>query len=215
MIGRPWWRNHIGAMSAVAAVALTGCSAGQPNDATQVVAAVARAQIVGNRPVCIDRATHGEPLAVFRTMLPAPDPARRPLAWHPSGPLRQGQKIPTRALVADELRDAHIVLAEPDQDGEPLPAPTQLQLNAYAVQLSKLEADKTVRVPAESQLRPRWWLVNRLDPNCRVPVTVSDPVLARDMAFVSVTAGHFGTLYAVQRSPSGWTPIAKWSDWLY
>lgn len=196
-------------------LALGGCAAGAASDATQVVGAVAQLQAADGRRICLDRTTRGEPLAIFRTMLPAPNPARRPLGWRTPGPLMPSASITNRQLVADEFRDQHVVLPEHGQTAPELAFEAQWQLNGLARRMANVAGDKDVAIPDGAKVQPRWWIRNRLDPGCDMPYTISNPVLAQNIAFVSVTAGHQGTIYAVQRDKGVWKPIAKWSNWLY
>ncbi len=205
---------------AVAACATAGCGAvdGTSTDEQQVNAQLLKVLTTPGKRICVDRGTYGEPLAIFRTMLPAPDPARRPLYWTPPGPLQDGRVLSRSELVGLELGDKRVRLPEHAQDPNRLPFITQTQLNALAREASLITADSDVRL-RETPLAPRatvrWWVRNRLDSSCDPIYTVSKPVFLHDVAFLSVTAGHQGSTYAFHRKAGQWAAVAKWSTWLY
>lgn len=203
-----------------ALLALPGCGSGPAggDDAARINQALLRTLTSGGERICVDGKAYGEPLAIFRTMLPAPDPARRPLGWHPPSPLREGPSLTGRQLADAEFRGERIVLPERAQGKDKLPQIQQVQLNGIAKEASLMRPLQDVgldRSPAAPLAKVRWWVLNRLDRSCGPVHTVSKPVIYRDMAFVSVTAGHQGTTYAFRNAASAWTPVAKWSTWLY
>lgn len=203
---------------ALAIAALGGCASAPADDAERINALLLQVLTSRGERICVDSKTYGEPLAVFRAMLPAPDPARRPLGWHPPGPLREGPSLTGRQLAAQELRGERIVLPERAQTKDQLPAVEQVQLNGAAREASLMAPQTGVGLrasPAAPRATVRWWPLNRLDRSCGPVHTVSKPVVFRDLAFVSVTAGHQGTTYAFREVGPAWRPIAKWSTWLY
>ncbi|MEG3174722.1 hypothetical protein U1872_00655 [Sphingomonas sp. RB3P16] len=170
------------------------------------------------KPVCIDGRTRGKPLAIFRTMMVAPDPARGRLEWFAPQPLRPEGMLSAQQLFDDQIRADHIVLNKPQQAARTLSNALQGQLNSAAAQLS-LDQDETRVTISETAAAPlaksRWWIRNRVDTACSPIYTASNPVVAKNVAFVSVTAGHWGTTYAFHKQAAGWSPVAQWTNWLY
>lgn len=213
------WRGRAVRIAAAAGLALTldGCSA--PADSAPIMTAVLRTLTADGRTVCIDRAVRGEPLAIFRTMASAPDPARRPLSWYPPRPLRPDQDLSMKRLFSDEFSGQRTVLRRPRTDGsQPLALAERRRLNAAALRLSyadPYDGAVVANSPTAPKAKARWWLVNRLDRGCDVVYTASRPAIGADVAFVSVLGGHWGTTYAVERKGGRWDVTAKWSDWLY
>ncbi len=167
--------------------------------------------------VCIDSRTRGEPLAIYRTMTLAPDPARRPLVWRPPTAIGSGDQLTGRELVNSQFSGLHPVLPEPSADVPPLPAMEQMQLNALARQLSARETRRvSLDMPAKStKARIRWWAINRFDQSCTILVRLSNPVIAGNNGFVSVVSGHWGATFAMRRTGKDWKVVARWTDWLY
>ncbi len=201
----------------LAALAVAGCSS---RDATApVMEAVLKTLTSDGRPICLDSGTSGEPLAIFRTMMRAPDPSRQPLAWYPPGPLRPDQNLSLGRLIDDEFRDGRAVLRRPDAaSATPLPATEQRRLNAAALRLVNLQSERGTSVPNSSATpgaKARWWVSNRMDGACKPVYTLSHPVVMDDIAFVTVLAGHWGTTYALERKGGNWSATARWSNWLY
>ncbi|WP_375401956.1 hypothetical protein [uncultured Sphingomonas sp.] len=170
------------------------------------------------RRICVDAKTYGEPLGIFRTMLPAPDPAKRPLGWFPPRPLEFGPSLGARQLVDVELRGERVVLPERSQPRDRLPVTRQVQLNSLAADGALMTPHGSTSFrsnPAAPRATVRWWPLNRFDSKCGPVYTFSKPVVFRGAAFVTVTAGHRGSTYAFSESGAGWAPVAKWSTWLY
>lgn len=197
-----------------------GCQAdaGERDDNRQISAGLFRVLTSQGKAICVDAATHGEPLAIFRSMIPAPDPARRPLIWSRPAPLENGRTLTGRELVDDEFGDGRLVLPERTSASGVLSVTAQVQLNALARTASMMSSDSSARLnpaPDAPLAKVRWWIRNRFDANCGPPYTVSKPIIMRDVAFVSVTAGHRGSTYAFHKVKAVWQPVAKWSTWLY
>lgn len=206
--------------SAFGALALAGCQAGADarDDAGLINAQLLKLLTSDGRSICVDGKTVGEPLAIFRTMLPAPDPARRPLGWHVPSPLDIGPSLRVGRLANQELRGERIVLPEREQTKDFLPAVEQVQLNGLAREASVMTPDSGVGVentPEAPRAAVRWWPLNRLRSGCGPIYTVSKPVTFRGHGFVTVTAGHRGTTYVFRKTGDAWAPYAKWSTWLY
>lgn len=202
-----------------ALLVLAGCAASDARtDESQINDALLKTLTAGGKAICVDSGTFGEPLAVFRTMIVAPEAVRRLLHWSVPEPLRPGRLLSGRELVNGELRDDPSTLPEFRQDQAHLPvlAETQLNMLARATALIEPEQGVTVHpVPDAPLAVVRWWPFNRLDPRCDYVHSVSKPVIRRSIAFVTVTAAHQGTTYAFQKGAAGWSTIAKWSNWLY
>lgn len=209
---------------AFAGLALTGCSSHPPqpaDDTTLVVRSLLSVLTADGKPTCIDARTRGEPLAIFQRMMAAPDPSRRPLAWYPPQPLRPAAAS-SLSLSPDALSSGRVEprprLATSQSTARSLPHLLQSQINAAAMKLSLYDTrdhivlDNWANAPLA---RVRWWVRNRLDSGCSAIYTVSTPVVARNVAFVSVAASHTGTTYAFRKQGTSWTPIAQWADWLY
>ncbi len=204
----------------LAAALLHGCAPWDRTsaDERQVNGALLALLTTPGKRICVDAATYGEPLAVFGAMLPAPDPARRPLYWRPPEALDPGRVLTNRDLVDVELRKEQVILPERPQTAPRLPLTVQQQLNGLAAQAAVMEADRGVRLdgtPAAPLATVRWWVRNRLDPSCGPIYTVSKPVFVENTAFLSVTAAHQGSTYAFRKTGTRWVPFAKWSTWLY
>jgi hypothetical protein len=199
---------------------LTSCGVSSPvrSDAEQVSQALLKTLTADGETICVDSTTQGEPLAIFRTMLTAPDPARRPLEWHEPGPLNAGREVTGRQLVAAEFRGEHLQLPEYGTAENALPALLQMRLNALARAVAFIPSDAPTSVKGNAEVpnaRVRWWVSNRLDRSCGPIYTLSKPIVVRDVAFVSVMAGHEGTIYALRKADRVWAPLAKWTNWLY
>lgn len=187
------------------------------DDERQVNVLLLKVLTSGGKPICVNSTTYGEPLAIFRTMLPAPVPARRPLGWSSPAPLYEGRYLTGQELVGSELNGDRIVLPEHAVPKDRLSVIEQIQLNDWAKQASfaaTYPAVSLTSTPEAPLARVRWWLWNRLDTSCRPIYTVSKPVIFRNMAFVSVTAAHQGSTWAFRKDGNAWAAYAKWSNWL-
>lgn len=201
-------------------IALAACSppATVPDEPAKVVDALLGVLSSDGRRVCVDSRTQGKPLAVFSTMIVAPTASRRPLRWQVPKPLRPPGALSNRELYDDEFARARVLLEKPVNARDVLPPAEQLQLNSAARSLAAVGDAERVPI-ANTAKRPlilaRWWLANRVRPICVPHFTISNPVVARDIAFVSVTGGHWGTTYAFRKRGDGWAPHAQWTTWLY
>ncbi|WP_174284550.1 hypothetical protein [Sphingomonas bacterium] len=214
-LNRRHWR--VAALAAVLAGTVSCSNASDMSNDQRINDALLRTLTSKNAAICVDSGTYGEPLAIFRTMLVAPYPVRRMLHWSTPDPLRVGRSLSDRELVDDELREGHSMLPEAAQD-RPLPLTAQGQLNALAQMASLVGSESGVRLhdtPAVPLAHVRWWPLNRLGSRCDAVHTVSAPVIKGDIAFLTVTAAHQGTIYAFHKVGTEWTTIAKWSNWLY
>lgn len=200
------------------AFGLTACGSSGTTDERQVVESLLGVLTAGDTAICVDGRTRGEPLAVYRSMLPAPDPARRPLYWVPPAPLQTGRVLSNRELVDTEFRDGQALLPEHAQSKDRLPYTVQRQLDGVAREASVIQPDGVMTLSPNARVplaRVRWWVRNRFDKGCDPVYTLSHPIIVRNQAFVTVTAGHHGSTYAFRKTGPGWAPVAKWSTWLY
>lgn len=206
---------------ACAALSVAGCAAqgGEPlDDGSQVVGAVMATLASDGKPICADKQTRGQPLAIYRTMTYAPPAARRPLAWHAPGPLRPPRPLSRRDLYEDQIGGRRVYLREPGSGMVALPAEDQRRFDsaARAMSVSDFEPPKDVAHAYDGPgLTARWWLFNRFRRDCSPTYTLTSPVIRDDIAFMSVTAGHWGTTYAVVKQGNEWRTAAQWSNWLY
>lgn len=201
--------------------ALAGCSAAtrEPaNDTTQVMQSLVSVLTADGASACIDSKTRGEPLAVFRTMMAAPEPSRRLLSWYAPQPLRPSGMPSDRNVLDDQIGSGRIVAMAPQQSSRPLSNLLQGQLDAAARHLSLYRDEDRVSIPG-SRSTPRatvrWWVRNRFDRTCTPVYTASNPVVAGNLAFVSVTGGHRGTTYAFRKHLAAWSPVGQWTNWMY
>ncbi len=208
------------AMAAVAALT-AGCSASgasPPNDHEKVVQALTSLLAAKGKNLCLDRATHGAPLVIYRAMLTAPQAARASLAWHVPEPLQPPPALSDRQLFSSVFDSDRVLIAPPSGNGDRLPAIQQSQIEGAARALLVSGDIKAVDIPNRADrpaIRSRWWVLNRLWPDCTPVYTVSHPVVRDSIAFVSVTANHWGTTYAFRRDRGIWSPTAQWTNWLY
>lgn len=209
-------------LSAMLLMAITGCAPDKRalTDDERIVGAVLTLLAQDRRSVCVDDSTQGQALAVFHEMQAAPRPARLELNWHRPLPLRPDIRVTTRALRDAEFEDQPLTIQEPGARTDLLPGLDQLRFDGAAArlgeQIGRAENAVDIRqawVPAG--VAARWWPINRMRRDCWPLFEISDPVRDRDMAFVTVRAEHWGTLYALQKTDRNWRIAAEWSRWLY
>jgi hypothetical protein len=200
-------------------MSLASCAsrASSDSDEAAAIAAVSGIITADGQRVCVDNATDGDALAVYRTMLVAPDPARRPLAWHRPAPLRPVTTLSDRQMIDNEFRAERARLSLPSNQTEALPTVDQLQIDSVARGLSSVDRNGTrsVAIPSTALVAARWWGINRVWPQCLNVFTISNPVLVRDFGFVTVRGGHWGTTYALRKQAGRWAVNAQWTNWLY
>lgn len=204
--------------TALSAASCASSSASPTNDHAKVVQALMTLLSANNTKVCVDGATHGAPLAIFRDMMTAPEAARRPLAWHAPTPLRPPAPLTGRQIFNDVFAADRALIVPPFGNGDRLPVLKQVQYNAAAQSLlisGDVESTSIQNSPTTPTIHARWWALNRIWSECTAIYTVSHPVVGGKIAFVSVTASHWGTTYAFQQDRGVWSPTAQWTNWLY
>lgn len=193
-------------------------SAPANSDVDLVLHALVATLTADGKPVCIDRATRGDSLAVFRSMLSAPPASRRSLGWYLPQPLRPPAAPSVKDVFNDAFRDDRILISRPQQAGGPLSFLLQRQLNTAAAKLSLIQESSPVALNpwnGAPLAQPRWWVLNRFSLRCSPVYTVTNPIVAKNVAFVSVKAGHWGATYAFVKQEREWKTIGQWSNWLY
>lgn len=211
--------RRVGIAALAATALLTGCSAAPAAEDAAIVRATLALLQSDRTPaatgLCVDARPRGTALAIFRTMRMTTEPDERP--WRSPTPLGAAPRVKGRQLFEDAVGRDRLRIPEPGAPAAALPRETQLRLDAAARALSL--ADRSIDYVVNDDLAPpgmavRWWLFNRLR-GCERTFVLSR--IARDDAigFVTVTADHWGTTYAVERGPQGWRVTGQWDKWLY
>jgi len=187
------------------------------NDEEKLVAATLLMLSGRGQPVCVDATTIGQPLSVFRTLTSNPPPGATPPAWFLPDRFRPPAALSGADLYRGAQADGAVHIDQPTNGTRAVAQPAQLMLDRAAWLLSAQEADRAVTIAPSWQpaIKARWWLRNRVSRHCSPTYHVSNPVRARDIGFVTVTADHWGTTYAFKRDGNGWVARAQWSNWLY
>ena len=207
-------------MPMLAAIALlAGCSAAPIDDDGRVVRATLALLASGratNEPLCVDDRSRGEPLAIFRTMrAETPEGDRH---WRHPAPLTPPDRVSGRELFEDATGRTRLRIAEPQSNAAALPAVDQRRLDAAATSLASVGDSRAVTIGAAEAVpgvSAHWWLLNRLRAGCDRRYQLSRIVRSADLGFVTVTADHWGTTYAVERVGRDWRVTAQWNSWLY
>ena len=203
----------------VTAGLLAGCTpAPAPQDAAIVRAVLALLQsdrAPAAPGLCVDARPRGTALAIFRTMRMTTEPDERP--WRSPAPLGAAPRVKGRQLFEDAVGRDRLRIREPETPAPALPRAAQLRLDAAARALSL--ADRSTDHVVGDDLAPpgmavRWWLLNRLR-GCERVYTLSRIARNDAIGFVTVTADHWGTTYAVERVSGGWRVTGQWDKWLY
>ena len=202
----------------LAAAVLGGCEP-QPSltNEDRIVRATLRVLVSDGKPVCVEDRTRGAPLAVYKAMIDAPPESRRPLGWRQPGPLRPPATLSDEQIYRDQIEGQPATLEEPGADRARLPFQDQTRFDAAARRLAFADPASPNRVDADwvPGVTTRWWLANSLWSRCESPYTLSNPVWAGRMGFVTVSANHWATTYALAPDARDWRVIAQWSVWLY
>lgn len=210
--GAPWL--------ALGVVLLSGCAPRTLDDEGRIVRATLGI-LASNRPasappLCIDNRTRGEPLAIFRTMRAAN--TEHDLRWRTPAALQARPKVSGRDLFEDAIGRNKLRIEEPQSIGAILPATEQRRLDATATAMAIVGDSGSAtfgEAAAAPGTRPRWWLANRIAGGCDRIYVLSRIVRDARVAFVTVTADHWGTTYAVERRGDAWQVTAQWDSWLY
>lgn len=206
-------------MLAALALVLPGCDATPIDDDGRIVRATLALLAngrTGDGPLCVDDRTRGEPLAIYRTM--RAQAAKGDRHWRHPAPLRALGPVSQRALFEDAIDRNRLRIAEPRSTAAALPATEQRRLDAAATSLALVSKSDAVTIgdaEAVPGVSARWWLLNRFRAGCERRYLLSRVVRSGDTGFVTVTADHWGTTYAVERSGGTWRVTAQWNSWLY
>lgn len=199
---------------------LSGCAPATLDDDGRIVRAtlgvLAAARAAGSPPLCVDNRTRGEPLAIFRTMRAAT--TEHDLRWREPAAFQARPRISGRALFEDAIGRNRLRIDEPQSVGAILPANDQRRLDTAATTMAILGDSGSAtfgKAAASPGTRPRWWLANRVGPGCDRVYVLSRIVHDARIGFVTVTADHWGTTYAVERWGDDWRVAAQWDSWLY
>lgn len=204
---------------AAVALLLPGCTAAPIDDDGRIVRAtlaLLASGRTGDEPLCVDDRTRGEPLAIFRTM--RAQTAEGDRHWRHAAPLRALGRVSGRALFDDAIGRNRLRIAEPQSIAAALPATDQRRLDAAATSLALVGDSSAVTIgvaEAPPGVSARWWALNRFRTGCARHYLLSRVVRSGDTGFVTVTADHWGTTYAVERAGETWRVTAQWNSWLY
>ncbi len=204
-----------------ALASMSGCATAPPEpltDAQMTVRAILRLLTEDGRSICVDNVTNGKPLAIFATMAVAPAPSRRPLAWHRVAPLRSGMKLSNTQMYHDTFGGDQPLLADPGDTTATLGFFAQRRLNDAAAKLARTGESVAVDMGdglGVPRAQARWWPLIRWSSSCGPEFKLSDPVVAKDIAYITVRSDHWGTTYALQPRGNDWVPVAQWNTWLF
>ncbi|MBJ6120481.1 hypothetical protein JAO74_01615 [Sphingomonas sp. BT553] len=215
---RRWQMTRIG--TAMLPVALAACTVGPGNDDAAIVRATLALLQSGRAPtapgLCVDSRPRGAALAIFRTMRMTTEPDERP--WRLPAPLGTPPRVVGRQLFDDATGRDRLRIREPDAETAELPRETQARFDAAARALSL--ADRSESFAMNDDIAPagmavRWWLMNRIMRGCERTFVLSRIARNDRIGFITVTADHWGTTYAVERATDGWRVTGQWDKWLY
>lgn len=210
-----------GAAVTAAMMLLSACGGGtRPlNEDEQITRAVLQLLASKGNRICLDDETRENALSIYREMMLAPRASRQQLRWYPPLPLWPGTKVQADAFRKAELGNASLTIAEPEPRIDALDGMQQMALDSAARSLAtqKIDTESVSVRPAwlPTGVTTRWWPLNRMRKDCKPLFELSNPMRGRDVAFVTVRAEHWGTLYALRKQDGKWLPQAEWSRWLY
>jgi hypothetical protein len=169
------------------------------------------------QPLCVDATTVGHPLSVFRSIASNPPPGSTPPAWFLPARFSPPAALSGADLYRGAQSDGAVHIDQPINGAAVVTTPAQAMLDHAALRLSAHDTDRPVTISPSwlPGIKARGWLRNRVSWHCSPNYQISNPIRARDIGFVTVTANHWGTTYAFKRSGSGWAARAQWSVWLY
>lgn len=213
-------RGHMGlaAMSCLVLAACTGSGAAPRTDSEKVVYETLKLLTGPGQAICVDAATAGRPLDIFRTMTTNPPSGLKLPVWYAPAGLKPTSALSIKQLYRTTQTQAAVHIDQPANATAELSPALQSQLDRNARIMASYRAEKTVMISPDwpvGGLKARWWLRNRVSFHCTPNYRISDPVVVRNTAFVTVTADHWGTTYALARQGAGWAVRAQWSNWLY
>lgn len=217
---RRWGAERIILLALVGLTGLAGCvraNGGTQSEEEQLVRATLLFMARDGHVVCVDGRTSGRPLTVFRTMMANRRPDQTTPLWFAPEPLRgEAAAMPQQRSNGMRAGGSQVELLAFQRS--PLPLGEQDALNRAAATMATLPTAKAVdisRLKLPAEVKASWWPLNRISLSCWPVHVVSAPIIQRDVAFISVTADHWGTTYAFSRERNGWAPRAQWTNWLY
>jgi hypothetical protein len=170
------------------------------------------------RHICVDKATAGPPLAVFRTTMRNRPAGLEPPNWYVPTPLRPPAALTSSELLRSTQADSNVHIAQPANSSSVLALADQDALNRSAWQLSGENASAAVsniNAWGIKDVAPNYWWLNRISWRCAPNYQLSNPVADQNSAFITVIADHWATIYAFNRHGTDWIPVAQWSNWIY
>ena len=218
---RTGWHRRFDPALLVLPILLAACSGGtRPlGEDEQITRSVLELLASKGNRICLDDQTRENALWTYREMMQAPRASREQLRWYPPLPLWPGTQVQAGAFRKAELGSADLKIAEPEPRTDALDGLQQMALDSAARSLASQKIDmESVAIRAAWAPRgvtTRWWPLNRIRKDCKPLFELSNPVRGRDIAFVTVRAEHWGTLYALRKQDGKWVPQAEWSRWLY
>lgn len=211
-------RLSIAALACLGVAACTGSGAVPQTDREKIVFETLKLLTVPGQAVCVDAATAGRPLDVYRTMTSNPPRGLKLPVWYVPAGLKPTSALSVAQLYRTTQTQAAVHIDQPANATPQLVPELQAQLDRNAWIMSSQAANQKVMISPDwpvSGLRARWWLRNRVSFHCTPNFRISNPVVVRNVAYVTVTADHWGTTYALARQGAGWAVRAQWSNWLY
>lgn len=199
---------------------VASCTSAPGNDDAGIIRATLAMLQTGRTPqmarFCVDSRPRGEALAIFRTMRMTTEPDERP--WRVPAPLGVPPRVAGRALFDDAVGRDKLRIREPDAASPELPRETQVRFDAAARALSLADRSGSFAMGgdvAPAGMAVRWWLMNRVRGDCERTFVLSRIARTDRIGFITVTADHWGTTYAIERGKAGWQVTGQWDKWLY
>lgn len=197
----------------VASVSLACCESKTAGDGEQIVAAVAQTLAGDAQKICVDQRTQGDALAIWPDLQRLLRGAAGAPGWSAPTPLIPPANV---KYTADTGGGPQVRVTEPKPVAAPLPRALVQRIQTAATRLAMTERDdNVVIVPDLPRVSSRLWLLDRLQPKCAYSYRLSHPAQLGGIAFVAADANHWGTIYALERAPGGWRPVARLTPWMY